>query len=260
LRAFILLLLFPVLATSLTAARSDPFVATWVYDSQKSPKPTITYGIKNLGGNRFALTGSSGETTEINADGVSIKSPSGATVSFKKLDEHTWQMDRVDARAMVRTYTVSSDNKTLALRDVFTATDGSKDETITTYARRGPGDGIFGEWQSISMQETSSGKPEALVIETFGKDGLSFMSTFDKHRTDMYFDGKEYFDQAPDGTRGDSSSGKRMNAHFIQIDNRVKGRPDGTRELKVSPDGMTLTIVSRPIRSSAVFTSVWDKQ
>ena len=103
-------------------------------------------------------------------------------------------------------------------------------------------------------------KPEELVIEPFDKDGLSFTSMFDKHRTDMHFDGKQYFDQAPDGTKGDSSSGKRINPHFIQIDNRVKGEPDSTEELKVSPDGMTLTIVSRPIRSSAVFTTVWDKQ
>ena len=258
-RAFTLLLL-PVLVLPLIGAKSDPFVATWVYDSQKSPKPTITYGIKNLGGNRFALTGSTGETTEINADGISIKSPSGATVSFKKLDDHTWQMNRVDARAMLRTYTVSSDDKTLTLRDVFTATGGSEEKTITTYARRGPGNGIVGEWQSISMEETLTGKPEELVIEPFGKDGLSFTSMFDKHRTDMHFDGKQYFDQAPDGTKGDSSSGKRMSAYFIQINNRVKGKPDSTEELKVSPDGMTLTIVSRPIRSSAVFTTVWDKQ
>ena len=228
--------------------------------SQKSPKPTITYGIKNLGGNRFALTGSTGETTEINADGISIKSPSGGTVSFKKLDDHTWQMNRVDARTMVRTFTVSSDDKRLTLRDVFTGADGSGEKTVTTYARRGPGYGSVGEWQSISMEETLTGKPDELLIEPFGKKGLSFTSMFNKHRTDMLFDGKQYFDQTPDGTKGDSSSGKRINAHFIQINTLVKGRPDSTDELHVSPDGMTLTIVSRPIRSSAVFTTVWDKK
>ena len=96
--------LLPVLLASANlAAQSDPFVGTWVYNASKSPKPTIKYAIKDLGGDRYALTGSTGETTEIKADGISIKSPSGATVSFKKLDDHTWQMNRVDTVSMVRT-------------------------------------------------------------------------------------------------------------------------------------------------------------
>jgi hypothetical protein len=133
------------------AAESDPFVGTWAYNAQKSPKPTITYGIKDLGGDRYALTGSTGETTEIKADGVSIKSPSGATVSFKKLDDHTWQMDRIESRTMVRTY-------------------------------------------------------------------------------------------------------------LIQMEAQSKGKPDDNREYKVSDDGKALTIVTKSLMTSAVFTSVWDKQ
>jgi hypothetical protein len=70
---------------------------------------TITYGIKDLGGDRDALTGSAGETTEIKADGVSIKSRSGDTVSFKMLDYHIWQMDRIESETMRRTFSVSAD-------------------------------------------------------------------------------------------------------------------------------------------------------
>jgi hypothetical protein len=243
------------------AAQSDPFVGTWAYNAQKSPKPTITYGIKDLGGDRYALTGSTGETTEIRADGVSIKSPSGATVSFKKLDDHTWQMDRIENRTMVRTYTVSADDKTLTLHDVFTAPDGGKEEELTTsYARTGPGKSIFGEWKSFSMEEASSGKPEKFVIQPYGKDGLTFISDADQHRTDMDFDGKQYFDVAPDGAKGDSYSGKRISANFIQMVGQSKGKPDDSQELKVSDDGKTLTIVNKPLMTSAVFTSVWDKQ
>jgi hypothetical protein len=145
-------LLFAALfATSGLAAASDPFVGTWVYSAEKSPKPTITYGIRDLGGDSYALTGSSGETTQIKADGVSIKSPSGATVSFRKLDDHTWQMNRIDSRTMKRTYTVSSDDKTLTLIDVFTAADSGQEMTTTIYARTTPGKSIFGEWRSVSM-------------------------------------------------------------------------------------------------------------
>ena len=54
------LFLAALFATTGLMAVSDPFVATWVYNAEKSPKPTITYGIKDLGGDRYALTGSSG--------------------------------------------------------------------------------------------------------------------------------------------------------------------------------------------------------
>jgi hypothetical protein len=76
----------------------------------------------------------------------------------------------------------------------------------------------------------------------------------------MRFDGKQYFDIAPDGSKGDSSSGKRISDRVIEMKSQTKGRPDSTDEYKVSDDGKTLTIISKSIKTSAVFTSVWDKQ
>jgi hypothetical protein len=257
---FLSLFLAALFATSSSTAASDPFVGAWVYNAERSPKPRITYGIRDLGGDRYALTGSSGETTEIRGDGVSIKSPSGATVSFKKLDDHTWQMDRVDSRAMKRTYTVSSDGKTLQLVDVFTATDGGQEETTTVYTRTSPGKSLFGEWRSVSFKDKVSGPPEKLIIAPYAKDGLSLTSSSSKHRTDMQFDGKQYFDTAPDGTKGDSSSGKRISDHVIQMQDQIKGKPESTSEFRVSDDGKTLTIVSKSVKTAAVFTSVWDKE
>jgi hypothetical protein len=257
---FYSLFLATLFATSGLAAPSDPFVGTWVYNAERSPKPTITYGIKDLGGDRYALTGSSGETTQIKADGVAITSPSGATVSFRKLDGHTWQMERVDSRTMKRIYTVSSDDKTLQLVDVFTATDGALETTKTVYARTSPGKSLFGEWKSVSMEDKVSGPPERLIIEPYGRDGLSLTSTSNKRRTDMQFDGKQYFEIAPDGTKGDSSSGKRISDHVIQMQDQIKGKPDSISEFRVSDDGKTLTIVSKSIKTSATFTSVWDKE
>jgi hypothetical protein len=242
------------------SAATDPFVGTWVYNAQKSPKPTITYGIKDLGADRYALTGSTGQTTEIKADGVSITTASGDTVSFRKLDDHNWEMVRTDDRKMVRTYTVSPDDKTLTLHDVFTGANGGQDETTTTYARVIPGESIFGEWKSVSMVEKTSGEELKLIIEAFGTDGLSFSVPGNKHLTEMNFDGKAYFDKGAGDANGQSSSGKRINAHLLQIEGQLNGKPQDTEEFKVSDDGKTLTIVSRPAKSSSVFTSVWDRQ
>ena len=244
--------------TNLFAA-TDPFVGTWVYNAQKSPKPTIKYAIKDLGDERYALTGSTGTTVEIKADGISIKAP-GATVSFKKLDEHDWEMVRGDGRKMVRTYNISADDKTLTLHDVFTGDEGNKSETITKYARLSPGNSIFGEWQSVSMEEKESGEALKLIVTSFGTDGLSFSVPTYKHLSEMRFDGKVYADTGAGDAKGHSSSGKRVNDHLLEIEDQINGKPEYSEELKVSDDGKTLTIVSKSANSSAVFTEVWDKQ
>lgn len=244
--------------TNLFAA-TDPFVGTWAYNAQKSPKPTIKYAIKDLGDERYALTGSTGTTVEIKADGISIKAP-GATVSFKKLDEHDWEMVRDDGRKMVRTYNISADDKTLTLHDVFTGDEGNKSETITKYARLSPGNSIFGEWQSVSMEEKESGEALKLIVTSFGTDGLSFSVPTYKHLSEMRFDGKVYADTGAGDAKGHSSSGKRVNDHLLEIEDQINGKPEYSEELKVSDDGKTLTIVSKSANSSAVFTEVWDKQ
>ena len=244
--------------TNLFAA-TDPFVGTWAYNAQKSPKPTIKYAIKDLGDERYALTGSTGTTVEIKADGVSIKAP-GATVSFKKLDEHDWEMVRDDGRKMVRTYNISADDKTLTLHDVFTGDEGNKSETITKYARLSPGNSIFGEWQSVSMEEKESGEALKLIVTSFGTDGLSFSVPTYKHLSEMRFDGKVYADTGAGDAKGLSSSGKRVNDHLLEIEDQINGKAEYSEELKVSDDGKTLTIVSKSANSSAVFTEVWDKQ
>jgi hypothetical protein len=259
LRLYCLLLAGVLSCTSLFAA-TDPFVGTWVYNIQKSPKPTIKYAIKDLGGERYSLTGSTGTTVEVKADGVSIKTPTGATVSFKKLDDHDWEMVRDDGQKMVRTYNISADDKTLTLHDVFTGTAGDNYETTTKYARLAPGNSIFGEWQSVSMEEKTFGEELKLIIAPFEIDGLSFSIPAHKHLSEMKFDGKMHADSGAGDAKGNSSSGKRVNDHVLEVDGQVNGKPEDSEELKVSDDGKTLTIVSRPANSSAVFTMVWDKQ
>lgn len=241
-------------------AANDPFVGTWVYNSQKSPKPTIKYTIKSLGGGRYSLTGSTGVTIDIKADGVPIKTATGVTVSFRKLDDHDWEMGRDDGQKMVRTYNISPDDKTLTLHDVFSGNPGDNYETTAKYARIGPGKGILGEWQSTSIEETIHGEALKLVITPYAQDGLSFSMPARRHLSQIKFDGKLYADSGAGDAKSNSSSGKRVSDYVLEIDSQVNGRLEFREEFKVSNDGKTLTIVSRAANSTAVLTEVWDKQ
>jgi hypothetical protein len=254
------LLLAGILTGTSVFAATDPFVGTWVYNADKSPKPTIKYAIKDLGGERYSLTGSTGVTVEVKADGVAIKTAAGATVSFKKLDDHDWKMVRDDGQKMVRTYNISPDDKTLTLHDVFAGDAGENYETTTKYARLSPGNSIFGEWQSVSMEEKTSEEAAKMIITPFETDGLSFSVPDRKHLSEMKFDGKIYAFSGAGDTKDHASSGKRINDHIIELDGRVNGKPEGSEELKVSDDGKTLTIVDKPANSPAVFTTVCDRQ
>lgn len=253
------LLLAGVLSFATSSPATDPFVGTWVYNAQKTPKPTIKYGIKDLGNDRYALTGSTGTTVEIKADGIPLKTPAGDTVSFKRIDDHDWEMVRDDGQKMTRTYNISTDDKTLMLHDVFTDV-GDHYETITKYERLSPGKGIVGEWQSFSMEEKTSGEAVQLIIKSFETDGLSFSVPSHKHLCEIKFDGKMYADSGAGDAKGHLSSGNRVNDHLLHIDGQVDGKLEQSDEFKVSEDGKTLTITRRLANSSAVFTAVWDRQ
>jgi len=159
----------------------------------------------------------------------------------------------------MRTLSVSADDKTLTLVDVYTFVDGSGRKDMTKYARLSPGKGLFGASQSVSEDSQETGKPLKLVIEPFGKEGLSFVSP-DYDRLDMNFDGKSYSAKGPGITKPSTASGKRISTNLIQIENQEDGKLEETTEYRISEDGKTMTIVVRPAASPAVFTNVYDRQ
>jgi hypothetical protein len=110
------------------------------------------------------------------------------------------------------------------------------------------------------MEEKTTGEAPKFIIAPFQNDGLSFSSPAEKHLSEMKFDGKLYTDSGANDKPGHSSSGKRVNEHALEINDLVNGKLEESEELTVSEDGKTLTIVSKVANSSAVFTSVWDKQ
>jgi hypothetical protein len=251
-------LLIGFLAGACLSAATDPFVGKWVWDAQKSPLPKITYKIKDLGGERFALTGSTGETLEIKADGVMIDSPFGGTVSLQKVSDREWLMIR-KPETFSRTYTISRDDKTLTLTDTFAGPDGTADKTQFAYARTSPGKGFIGEWQSVNAKLLASGTERDTVIELYGKDGLSFISPSDNVRLDLNFDGKPYTTRGAGVRKGLTTRGTRVNAHLLRLEDWVDGKVIERDEYSLSEDGKTLTTVARPANSAAIFTNVFDK-
>jgi hypothetical protein len=84
---------------------------------------------------------------------------------------------------------------------------------------------------------TFRAKRRSLLSKSYGRDGLSFVSSAEKTRVDMNFDGKQYPWKGTGVLKPATASGKRLNAHQFQLEDQVEGKPDAKDEFSVSDDG-----------------------
>jgi hypothetical protein len=75
----------------------------------------------------------------------------------------------------------------------------------------------------------------------------------------MKFDGKEYEEKGPDVSPGSVSSGKRVDAHTLEVTNKVKGEVLDHTKFQVSSDGKTMTLIIHETGQSNPLTMVYDK-
>jgi hypothetical protein len=58
----------------------------------------------------------------------------------------------------------------------------------------------------------------------------------------MKFDNKDYEEKGPNVAPGSTSSGKRLNAHTLDVIDKVKGEVMDSTKYTVSPNGRTMTL------------------
>ena len=159
----------------------------------------------------------------------------------------------------MRDLSVSEDDQTMTLVDTYKYADGHGREDIVKYSRLSPGHGLFGEWQSSSIASDVIGAEPKIVVQPFGKAGLSFIEP-DSDRLDINFDGSKYARTGPNIRKSEVTAGKRAGPRLLLMEEYVDGNLDERDEYRVSDDGKTLTTIVKPVKSNAVFTSIFDKQ
>jgi len=75
----------------------------------------------------------------------------------------------------------------------------------------------------------------------------------------MKFDGKDYEEKGPNVAPGSMSSGKRVNAHTLEVTDKVKGEVMDHTKFEVSPDGKTLTLTVHGTGQANAQTVVYNK-
>ena len=231
-----------LLASTLWAA-NDPFVGRWKLNSSKSK--LIDYmGVKSLGAKKYALDLGGGAIETIVADGTYQPGNDGTTLSVTVEGPVNWKVVRMKGGHTLVTgmWTLSQDGKTLS--DHFTANrpDGSTFTVDYLYKRMAAGSGFSGTW--VSTREPHSAFE--LQIRTYGGDGLSIINPAQDETLNIRFDGQDYADVGPHVPSGLVSSGRRVNVRTLEITDKVKGKVMDTRQIGLSPDLKTLTVIMRP--------------
>jgi len=213
--------------------------------------------IQDLGGNKYKWTvGNVSET--ITYDGTDQPDQFGRTISMAADGTNNWKMViKKDGRVISSmTHTISNDGKTQTIKGTDTKPDGTTSDFNVVWRKVGGGSGWDGTWESTDVKFTS---PDELDIEPYDGDGLSFKTPAYKEVLSVNFDGKDYEDKGPDVAPGSTSSGKRVNAHILEITDKVKGQVMDHTKYELSADGKTLTLTIRGTGQPKEQTIVYDR-
>jgi hypothetical protein len=255
-RFYFSLVLACLLAGTLWAS-DDPFCGKWKLNMEKSKFVGEQTKIQDLGGNKYKWTSGNVSDT-ITYDGTDQPVHFGQTISMAPEGPNTWRMViKKDGRVISSmTHTISDDGKTQTIKGTGTKPDGTTSEFNAVWKRVGSGSGWGGTWESTDVKFTS---PDEYDIEPYEGDGLSFKTPAYQDVLSMKFDGKDYEEKGPDVAPGSTSSGKRVNAHTLEVTDKVKGEIMDHTKYEVSPDGKVLTLTIRETGQPKPLTIVYDK-
>jgi hypothetical protein len=155
------------------------------------------------------------------------------------------------------TETLSDDGDARTIKGTNTHADGSTSDYEVVVKRVGSGSGFAGTWESTNVKINS---PEDLEIAPYDGTGLTFNTPADQDTLSMKFDGKEYTEKGPNVAPGSKSSGKRVNAHTLEVTDKIEGKVMDHTKFEVSPDGNTLTLTIHVTGQPNPLTIVYDKQ
>ena len=251
---FLLLAICWTASGSVTAA--DPFVGKWKLNQSRS-KLADQMTIETVGENKYRLTFSGTlESETIAADGTDQPGIYGTTMSITIEGPDTWKLVRkMKGRTLLTAiWKLSKDDKTLS--DAFTSNqlDGSSSTINFVYKRAAGSSGVTGTWE---FENRKADSVYELEIQPYEGDGLSIPFPDSPSPKNIKFDGEEHLD--PKSGRI-SSLGRRIDQRSLETITKIEGKILETREMTVSPDLKTLTIVVHPARQRLPNTLVFDRE
>jgi len=238
-------------------AGDDPFCGKWKLNIEKSKFSGEQMKIEAFGGNKYKWTSGNVSDT-ILADGSDQPVHFGRTISLTPEGANSLKMVIKQNGKLLSsmTHSVSADGKTQTIKGTDNKPDGTTSDFNVSMKRVGAGSGLSGTWESTDVKFTSPGEWD---IEPYEGDGLTFNTPAYQDTISMKFDGKDYEEKGPTVAPGSMSAGKRVNAHELELTDKVKGQVMDHTKFEVSPDGKTLTVTVREVGQPTPLRYVYEK-
>jgi hypothetical protein len=249
-------LVLTCLVAGTLCAADDPFCGKWKLNQEKSKITGEQMKVEELG-NKFKFNFGNDSDT-VTADGTDQPIHYGSTMSLTKEGPNALKMvikrDGKVTSSMI--HTLSDDGSTQTIKGTSTKPDGTTSDFEVTDKRIGSGSGWSGTWESADVKFNS---PNDWEISSYGAQGLTFYTPAYKDTLSMNFDGKDYTEKGPTVAAGSTSSGKRVDAHTLEVTDKIKGKVMDHTKFEVSPDGSTLTLTVHETGQPKAVTYVYDK-
>lgn len=243
-------------AASFALAVDTPFAGTWKLNLSKSKLTGDTVTFTPAGDSMKVTAG--GESYEFKPDGSASKTSFG-TASWKKLNDHTWQeTDMVKGRLdSTNTWTLSQDGKTLTEHITGDKPGGGSFDDTSVFVRTAGTNGLAGSWKD---REFKGSAPSSVTISDID-NGLSYDEPDFKLKATGKFDGTPGTVEGPSIPPGASFTMSKVNSHTFRMKRTQNGKMFDSSTWTVSPDGKTMTTVSRTAGTNdPPITEVWEKQ
>jgi hypothetical protein len=251
------LLVVASMAVGMAWAAENPFIGEWKLNPSKSRMPD-EMKVESKGGNTYSFNFGGGAETIV-ADGTDQPGYGGTMLSVKADGPDTWIVERKkDGRLLLKaTWKLSKDGGTLTDFYREFQPDGSTLSMDYVYQRSGGGSGFAADWQSIKETMNS---PFVLQVKAYQGDGLSFITPSEQQTKNVKLDGKDYPNQGRNADPDSSSSIRRVDEHTLEMTDKVGGKVIDKREIRVSPDGKTLTMTIHAPGRSQPDVLVFDRE
>jgi hypothetical protein len=251
-------LLVACLVTVTSWAANEPFVGDWKLNPSKS-KLTDEMKVERIAANKYAFDFGGGSAETIAVDGTDQPGNFGTTLSVSIQGPDSWKVVRKkEGRILITAnWKLSQDGNTLT--DDFTgiAPNGSASTVNYVYKRTAGEPGFAGTW--VSTSETVN-FVFALQIRPFEEGGLSIVDSSEGLTQNVKFDGKDYPNAGPNAAPGSTSSIRRVNEHVLEITDKINGKITDARQIELSSDLKTLTIIVHIAGRSEPTILVFERQ
>ena len=246
-----------MLAAAGTALAESPFAGKWKLDPAQSKLTGDTIRFATVGDELTYVAG--GHTTKVKLGGTAVKTWSGADVSWKKIDDNTYESHAMQNGVDLgtTTWTLSSNGKELKVESKGTNPDGKNFDDTSDYTRVAGTHGLGGKWKSTKADVNEE---QTYEIAENGSDGLTWNIPAIKGVLDAKFDGKDYAPVGPTVPKGLTLALVKASPRTLKVTEKMNGEVIQHSTMTVSADGKKMTEVGSAAKTNEPFTEVWVKQ